>query len=449
MQADIQRVPPHSLEAERSVLGAMMQSDAAARHAFERLRDEDFYHPAHKEMYSAMVALSAASQPIDLVTVDAELSRRGTLDGVGGATYIIEISQFVPTTANIGAYVTIVEEKSTLRKLLEASGDISRDCFAQDKPLPGILNEAEKAIFDITMRRGEGNTLVRASDLIGSTFERMQRLFELKGAIDGVPTGFGDLDRLLSGMHGGELILMGARPSMGKTSIAMNIVQYAGIVAKKKVAVFSLEMPREQIMMRMLCSEAQVSMQSVRQGSLKDEEWVKLAQAMVPISQSDIYLDDTSGLTPTQLRSRCRRMMMEHGLDFIMVDYLQLMGSDGRSENRQVEVAAISRALKGIAKELNVPLMACAQLSRANTQRGAAGRKPMLSDLRDSGSIEQDADVVMFLHREEYYEPTPENKDMAEVIIAKQRNGPLGTVPLGWRGEITRFFSIANATYPQ
>lgn len=434
------RIPPHSLEAERSVLGAMIQDAEAARKAVEFLHAEDFYHPAHKEIYDVMWVLQNAHQPIDLVTVDAELMRRGTLDGVGGVSYLIEISQYVPTTANVRAYIDIVCEKSTLRRLLTASGEITQECFSQQKPLPVILNGAEKAIFDITMRQGEGNTLIHVGDLVGDTFQRMHRLTELKGAIDGVPCGFMDLDNLLTGLHPGEFVLVGARPSMGKTSFAMNLVQHAGIRAGKTVAVFSLEMPREQLMMRMLCAEARVNMQSVRHGSLRFEEWERLAKAMSPIAASPIYLDDTSGITPTQLRSRCRRLMMEHGLDLIMIDYLQLMSADGRVDNRQGEVSEISRALKGIAQELRVPLIACAQLSRAGAQR--SDKRPILSDLRDSGSIEQDADIVMFLHREEYYDPTTEDKNIAEVIIAKQRNGPLGTVKLAWLGEYTSFASL-------
>ncbi|MCL2545486.1 MAG: replicative DNA helicase, partial [Clostridia bacterium] len=396
--AGAQRVPPHSLEAERSVLGAMMQDADALRKAIELLRADDFYHPAHKELFGAMLAVHNARQPVDLVTLDAELTRRGTLDGVGGAGYLIEISQYVPTTANVLAYVQIVEEKSTLRKLLAASGEIAQDCYAQHKQLPALLNDAERAIFDITLRRGEAGTLIHVGELVGETFQRMHRLVELKGQIDGVPSGFHDVDDLLTGLHPGELVLVGARPSMGKTSFAMNMVQNAGIRHNKTVAAFSLEMPREQLMMRMLCSEARVDMQAVRRGSIRFEEWEKLAKAMSPVAAAPIYLDDTSGITPTQVRSRCRRLMMERGLDMIMIDYLQLMGSDGRSENRQQEVSELTRALKGIAQELRVPLVACAQLSRAAVQR--ADKRPMLSDLRDSGSIEQDADVVMFLHRE-------------------------------------------------
>ena len=284
--------------------------------------------------------------------------------------------------------------------------------------------------------------------MLTNTYEQMEELARLKGGVSGVPTGFFGLDSLLTGLHGGELVLVGARPSMGKTSFAINMATNA-VRKGKKVAVFSLEMPREQIAMRILCGEARVNMQLVRKGLLRDEDWMKLARELAPLAASEMYIDDTSGLTPGQLRSRCRRLMMDHGLDMIVVDYLQLMGSDAKAESRQVEVSEISRSLKAIAQELKVPLVACAQLSRANEKRGGNSLRPMLSDLRDSGSIEQDADVVMFLHREAYYkrnEPDAQPDNIAEVIVAKQRNGPLGTVKLAFLGEYTLFDNLASET---
>ncbi|MBR3742625.1 MAG: replicative DNA helicase [Clostridia bacterium] len=437
-------VPPHSTEAERSVLGAMLQSSGAVSSAVEALAEDDFYVPAHKEIFSAAKALTANHSAVDLVTMDAELSRRGTLPGVGGIEYLIDLTQFVPTTANVKDYIRIVSEKSTLRRLIIASGEISQASYAQEQGLDQVLAMAEKKIFDIVMRRDGGEELQHIRDVLARTYEQMEELVRLKGGVSGVPTGFYSLDSLLTGLHGGELVLVGARPSMGKTSFAINIASHA-VRKGKKVAVFSLEMPREQIAMRILCGEARVNMQSVRKGQLRDEDWVKLARTLAPLAASEMYIDDTSGLTPGQLRSRCRRMMMDHGLDMIVVDYLQLMGSDNKAESRQVEVSNISRSLKSIAQELKVPLVACAQLSRANEKRGGSGLRPMLSDLRDSGSIEQDADVVMFLHREAYYkrdEQVPDN--IAEVIVAKQRNGPLGTVKLAWLGEYTLFDNLAN-----
>ncbi|MDR2656279.1 MAG: replicative DNA helicase [Oscillospiraceae bacterium] len=440
MQSPFARIPPNNQDAERSVLGAMMLDREALTLGQELLRPDAFYQPAHKEIFDAMAALTLAGQPVDLVTLDAELARRGTLDGVGGLPALVALSQYISTTANARAYIQIVDEKHTLRTLIQAAETILSDAYSQSKPLEEILQQAERAIFDVAMKTAGSEALIHIRQILSRTYERIEKLFALKGAIDGVPTGFIDLDHLLTGFHPGELIIMGARPSMGKTSIGMNIVENAAVRAGKIAAVFSLEMPREQIAMRMLCSEAHVDMQAVRTGTLRDDDWLRLSTALGPLAASNMYIDDTPGLTPSQLRSRCRRLKIEHGLDLVMVDYLQLMGSDTKSESRQVEVSAISRALKGIAQELRVPLMACAQLSRANAAR--SDKRPMLSDLRDSGSIEQDADVVMFLHREEYYDPDTEDKNIAEVIVGKQRNGALGTVKLAWQGQYTRFANL-------
>ena len=427
------RVPPNNADAEKSVLGCMMQDREALSLAFELLTADDFYQPANREIFDAMHALNTQGMPIDLVTVDDELTRRGTLEGVGGSNYLVELSQSMPSTVNARAYVQIVDEKATLRRMIKATSDIASACYEQTEAVSDILGVAEKSIFDIIMRRHEGSTLTHIADVLPDTYLRIEQLTELKGGIDGVPTGFVDLDNLLTGLHGGELVIVGARPSMGKTSFAMNIIGYAATMAGKTTAMFSLAM-------RLLCADARVDMQAVRHGSLRDEDWISLSSTLGPLAASNIYIDDTSGITPSQLRSRCRRLKMEHGLDMIMVDYLQLMSADGHVENRQNEVSEISRNLKSIAKELNVPLVALAQLSRAGAQR--SDKRPILSDLRDSGAIEQDADVIMFLHREEYYDPNTEDKNIAEVIVAKQRNGPLGTVKLAWLGQYTRFASL-------
>ena len=440
MDEAVMRVPPNNQDAERSVLGCMMQDREALGLAFEVLVADDFYQPANREIFDAMHTLNTQGMPVDLVTLDDELSRRGTLEGVGGTNYLIELSQFVPSTVNAKAYVQIVDEKSTLRRMIKATGDISQACYAQTEQVSDILGAAEKSIFDIIMRRNEGSTLKHIADVLPDTYLRIEQLAELKGSIDGVPMGFVDLDNLLTGLHGGELIIVGARPSMGKSAFGLNITGYAGMHAGRSVAYFSLEMPNDQLAMRLLCSDARVDMQAVRHGSLRDEDWVSLASTLGPLAASKIYMDDTSGITPSQLRSRCRRLKMERGLDLVVVDYLQLMNADGRVENRQNEVSEISRNLKSIAKELNVPVVALAQLSRAGAQR--SDKRPILSDLRDSGAIEQDADVIMFLHREEYYDPNTEDKNIAEVIVAKQRNGPLGTVKLAWLGQYTRFASL-------
>ncbi len=436
-------IPPQSLEAERSVLGALLQDSGVVASAMELLTAEDFYAPQHKAIFEAVAELVSHGTAVDLITMNDELARRGTLDGVGGVEYLVQLTQDVPTTANTPYYINIVREKSTLRRLISAANDISHMAYAQQEALPTILGACEKLIFDIAMRRGGGAELENIREVLKRTYAQIEELSRLKGAVSGVPTGFYDLDNLLTGLHAGELILIGARPSMGKTSFAVNIASYAAHKGKT-VAVFSLEMPREQIAMRMLCGDARVNMQSVRSGTMKDEEWVRLARSLGPLANSPIYIDDSAGVTPSQIRSRCRRLMMEKGLDLIVIDYLQLMAADGKTENRQLEVSEISRRLKALALELKVPLIACAQLSRANTQR--AVKKPMLSDLRDSGSIEQDADVCMFLHRESYYDDTIEDKNTAEVILAKQRNGPLGTVKLAWLSEYTQFANLSAQT---
>jgi len=424
----------------------MLQDQEAVLLALEHLSDAAFYQPAHREIFSAMAVLARAGKPVDLITVDEELSRRGTLEGIGGAPYLVQLTQYVPTTANVRAYIDIVDEKFTLRQLIESSNRILQSSYTQELPLQDLLASAEKLIFDISMRKGGTDTLVHIRDVLTDTYAAIEELARLKGAISGVPTGFIDLDRLLTGLHGGELVLVGARPAVGKTSFAINVAQHAAMYAGKTVAIFSMEMPREQIAMRMLCTAAKVDMQAMRSGAIDDKGWMDLTTALGPLAASNMYLDDTAGLTPTQLRSRCRRLMAERGLDMIVVDYLQLMASDSRSENRQNEVSEISRSLKAIALELHVPLIACAQLSRANMQR--AEKRPILSDLRDSGSIEQDADVVLFLHREELYNPDTPDKNIAEVIIQKQRNGPIGTVKLAWLGKYTEFRNLTIHSTP-
>ena len=439
------RVPPNHADAEKSVLSCMMQDREALGMAFELLGADDFYQPAHREIFDGMHQLNSQGMPVDLVTVDEELSRRGTLEGVGGTGYLIELSQFLPSSVNARAYVQIVDEKATLRRMIKASGEIASACYEQSDTVSDILGVAEKSIFDIIMRRHEGTSLKHISDVLPDTYLKIEKLAQLKGSIDGVPTGFVDLDNLLTGLHGGELVIVGARPSMGKSAFGLNLTGYAGLHAGRSVAYFSLEMPNDQLTMRLLCSDARVDMQAVRHGSLRDEDWVQLASTLGPLASANIYMDDTSGITPSQLRSRCRRLKMQRGLDMVVVDYLQLMSADGKVENRQNEVSEISRNLKSIAKELNVPIVALAQLSRAGAQR--SDKRPILSDLRDSGAIEQDADVIMFLHREEYYDPNTEDKNIAEVIVAKQRNGPLGTVKLAWLGQYTRFASLQQGGY--
>lgn len=442
-------VPPSSIDAERSVLGAVLQDSGAASLAMETLAPDDFYASQHREIFDAMKSLHVSGSPIDVMTVDNELSRRGTLDGVGGAAYLLQAVRFVPSTANTRTYIEIVREKSTLRKLIAASQRISEQCYAQSDALEEVLRNAERLIFDIVMKRTGAETLVPLQKVLLSTFDQIEELSRLKGKLAGVPTGIYDLDRTLTNLHGGELILVGARPAMGKTAMALGVAQFAAKRTRKSVAVFSMEMPAEQIGLRLLCTEAGINMQRVRSGMLSDDEWIKLGDSLNTLSACQIYIDDTPGLTPAQLRSRCRRLMIEQGLHLIVIDYLGLMSSDKRVENRQLEVSDISRQLKSIALELKIPVLACAQLSRAPTARN--DKRPLLSDLRDSGSIEQDADVVLFLHRETYYgnenvpegQPKPDDSQ-GEIIIAKQRNGPIGTVNVEWQAEFARYTNLPD-----
>ncbi|MCE5342870.1 MAG: replicative DNA helicase [Eubacteriales bacterium] len=443
--------PPSSVDAERSVLGAMLQDTGAATVVFETLMPEDFYAAEHREIFDAMRTLQIAGSPIDVMTVGNELSRRGTLEGIGGAAYLLEAYRYVPTTANTRSYVQIVREKSTMRKLIAACRRIEEQCYGQMEPLEAVLRNAERSIFDIVMNRGGMETLQPLNAVLVRTFDKIEEMSRLKGKLAGVPTGLYDLDRMLTGLHGGELIIAGARPAMGKTALALYIAHFAATRTHKCVAVFSLEMPREQIGMRILSNAANINMQRVRNGMLSDDEWMKLGDSLNRLSGSRIFIDDSSGLTPSQVRSRARRLMMEQGLDLIVVDYLGLMSSDKHAENRQLEVSEISRGLKGVAQELKVPLLACAQLARANTSR--ANKRPQLSDLRDSGSIEQDADVVLFIHREGYYQTETQDENrtddtQGEIIVAKQRNGPVGTVNVEWQAEFARYVNLPGTRVP-
>ena len=449
-QALTRALPPSSIDAERSVLGAILQDAAAATLAFETLTSADFYSAEHREIFDAMHTLHIAGSPIDIMTVSNELSRRGTLEGVGGAPYLLQAFRFVPTTANTRTYVEIVLEKATLRKLIAVCQRIIEQSYSQSDPLATVLHSAERAIFDIVMKRSGAETLQPINQVLSRTFDKIEELSRLKGRLSGVPTGLHDLDRSLTGLHGGEFILVGARPAMGKTSMALGVAQYAAVEAGKTVAVFTLEMPSEQIGMRILCSASNINMQRVRTGMLSDDEWIKLGDSLNHLSGCRMFIDDTPSLTPSQLRSRCRRLMMEQGLDLVVVDYLGLMTSDKRTENRQLEVSEISRQLKSIALELKIPVLACAQLSRAPA--GRTDKRPLLSDLRDSGSIEQDADVVMFLHREGYYATVESDikpdDSKGEVNIAKQRNGPVGTIEVEWQAEFARYTNIPGTRVP-
>lgn len=433
------RIPPQSLEAEQSVLGCMLLDKEVIPNITEVLKSEDFYRDDHKEIFEAVMDLFERAEPVDLITISDQLKQRGTLDKVGGLEYLTNIATSVPTTANARHYAKIVEEKSILRKLIKTSSDILNLGYEASDEVSIILDRAEKSIFDILQKRNtKGFSHIK--DVLVDAFNKLEELYNNKGHITGVPTGFTDLDYRTAGMQNSDLILIAARPAMGKTSFALNIAQYAAIHGKVPVAVFSLEMSKEQLVNRMLCSEVMIDSQKMRVGKLDDSDWQKMAMALGPLSEAPIYIDDTPGVTVMELRAKCRRLKLEKDLGLIVIDYLQLMQGRGKTENRQQEVSEISRSLKILAKEINVPVITLSQLSRAPEAR--SDRRPMLSDLRESGAIEQDADMVMFLYRDDYYNPETEKQNIAEVIIAKNRNGATGTVELRWFGEYTKFANL-------
>ena len=438
------RVPPHSEDAEKSLLGAMMLSREAVMMAVETLVPDDFYSSVHRAIFSAMCALYAAGRPVDLVTMTEELNRTGRMEGIGGLPYLTSLSRSMPSAANAQAYARIVEEKSVLRRMIRACDAISTECYAEEKTVPEILDNAEKQVYNISMKRSS-DALVHIKPTLMTTYANIEETYLNKGRIQGVPSGFAELDRLTTGFHGGEFILVGARPSMGKTAFMLNIAQHAAMVARKTVAFFSLEMSREQLGLRLISTECLIDNKKLLTGRLSGEdEWARAAMAVAALSQAKIYIDDDSSLTVADMNAKCRRIK---DLGLVIIDYLQLMQSAGgnarNNENRQQIVSDISRSLKIMAKELNVPVICLSQLSRANESRSAGQRRPMLSDLRESGSIEQDADIVMFIYRESYYEDDTENPNIAECIVAKNRHGETGTVMLEWRPEFTTFRNLA------
>jgi len=424
------------MEAEQAVLGSVLIDAESLAAAAEHLKSEDFYSESHKEIFSAILDIHTKGEPVDVVTLVEEIKNRGTLDKSGGIAYLTDLSMSVPSTANLKYYIKIVDEKSTLRRLISASNEIIKNCYQGQEELEYIIDQAEKKIFNLSQRHNS-HQFYTMKEILLEVYSRIEELAKNKGRITGVPTGFTEFDHMTSGLNPAELILVAARPSMGKTSFVMNIAQYAALRARVPVAVFSLEMAKEQLAQRMLSSEANVELQKIRTGSLDEADWLKLVRAAGPLSQAPIYIDDSPGINSMELRSKARRLKMERGIGLVVLDYLQLMSGRGRVENRQQEISEISRSLKALARELKVPVVALSQLSRAPEAR--AGHKPMLSDLRESGAIEQDADVVAFLYRDEYYNPDSDKKNIAEVIIAKQRNGPTGTVELVWLGQFTKF----------
>ena len=436
-QAEIfQNVPPHDDAAELAVLGAMFLDREAASLALEMLTGEDFYRPDHRQVFEAAEELYHSGVPIDMITVKNKLEEKQVFEQIGGLPFLANISTSVGSSANMRHYAAIVEEKSVLRRLIRTANNISQMSYEGKTDVNAIMDTAEKGIFDIMQNR-HSDQFHHIRDIAVDSIEKIEDIYRSKGKLTGVPTGFVDFDQKTAGLQKSDLILLAARPSMGKTAFALNIIQNAAIRSNVPTAVFSLEMSREQLVNRMLCSEAMLDAQRLRTGELTDSDWADLIQAMGPLSQAPIYIDDTPGVTPMEVRSKCRRLKVEKGLGLIVIDYLQLMSGNSRNDSRQQEISEISRSLKAIAREMEAPVIALSQLSRACEQR--ADHRPMLSDLRESGATEQDADVVAFLYRDEYYFPDTEKKNQAELIIAKQRNGPTGTVDLTWMGQYTKF----------
>lgn len=434
------RIPPQNIEAEQAVLGAIFLEPEALITASEILLPEDFYRATHQRIYRVMLDLNVKGEPVDLITVTSELQDKNQLDEVGGLSFLTELADSSPTAANIEYYSKIVEEKSLLRRLIRTATDITANSYAREEEVEAILNEAEKSILEVANRKNT-SAFTAIKDVLVHAYDNIEALHNRKGDITGIPTGFNDLDRMTAGFQRNDLIIVAARPSVGKTAFALNIAQNVATKTDENVAIFSLEMGAEQLVMRMLCAEGNLDAQRLRTGSLLPEDWQKLTMAMGSLSAAGIYIDDTPGIRINDIRAKCRRLKQEKGLGMILIDYLQLiMGSGKSGENRQQEVSEISRSLKALARELEVPVIALSQLSRGVESR--QDKRPMMSDIRESGSIEQDADIVAFLYRDDYYDKESEAKNIIEIIIAKQRNGPTGTVELAFVKEYNKFVNL-------
>ena len=439
----IKRVMPHSVEAEQSVVGAMLMDKDAILAASEIICGDDFYQNAYGVIFDSMVELFNEGKPVDLITLQERLKEKEVPPEISSLEFVRDLVAAVPTSANVRYYAQIVSDKAVMRKLIKMNDELSNICYAGNEPLESVLEKTEKSVFQLLQNRNAGE-YVPIRQVVMNALEKVEKASKSKGTVTGIPTGFIDLDYKLSGLQPSDLVLVAARPSMGKTAFVLNIAQYVAFKKDKCTAIFSLEMSKEQLVNRLFSLESQVDAQALRTGNMKDSDWEKLIEAAGIIGQSNLIIDDTPSISISELRSKCRKYKMEHGLDLIIIDYLQLMSGSvgGRSESRQQEISDISRSLKALARELNVPEIALSQLSRAVEQR--PDKRPMLSDLRESGAIEQDADVVMFIYRDEYYNKDSEYKKQAEIIIAKQRNGPVGTVHLAWLGEYTKFANLSR-----
>lgn len=436
---DINRIPPHSVESEQSILGSIILDKDAIITVAETINPSDFYKEAHKIIYESMLSLNSNNEPIDLITLIEELRKEGHLDNIGGISYLTSLSTIVPTTSNVKYYANIVKEKSVMRQLIKASNEIINLGYDASTDVQEILNKAEKSIFDISQEKS-GDDIQPINAVLQDTFDMIEKLCTEKKEVTGITTGFKDLNKKINGLQRTDLILLAARPAMGKTAFSLNLVQNAALKGDASVAVFSLEMSKEQLVQRMLSAQSNVELSKIKTGTLGESDWPRIIDGMAVLSEAKIFIDDTPGIKISEIRSKCRRLKMEKGLDLILIDYLQLMEGEGKNENRQQEIAKISRSLKILAKELDCPVVALSQLSRSPELR--KDHRPILSDLRESGSIEQDADIVMFLYRDDYYNKDSEKKDIAEVIIAKHRGGSTGTVELLWLGNYTKFVNL-------
>lgn len=437
----IKRILPHSVEAEQSVIGSMIMDREAIVVASELITGEDFYNKQYGILFETMVELNDAGSPVDLVTLQNKLKEKDVPPEVSSLEFVRDLITAVPTSANIKYYANIVAEKATLRRLIRLNEEIANTCYAGKESLEYILEDTEKRVFQLVQKRTTDD-FVPVRQIVMNAMDKIETAAKNKGSVTGIPTGFIDLDYRTAGMQPSDLILVAARPSMGKTAFELNLAQYMAFKKNMTVALFSLEMSKEQLVNRMFSLESNVDAQKLRTGQLNDQEWERLIESAGTIGKSKLIIDDTPGISIAELRSKCRKYKLEHDLNIIMIDYLQLMSGSGRSESRQQEISDISRSLKALARELNVPVIALSQLSRAVEQR--PDHRPMLSDLRESGAIEQDADVVMFLYRDDYYNHDSPDKGISEVIIAKQRNGPIGTVKLAWLPEYTKFANLEH-----
>lgn len=434
------RTPPHNIEAEQAVLGAIFLEQEALVTASEMVTPGDFYRPAHQRIYQVMVELGERGEPVDLVTVTAELENRKQLEDVGGVSYLTDLANSVPTAANAEYYCRIIEQKAVLRQLIRTATKIVTDGYNQSDDIGNILSDAERGIMQLSQKRSKGG-FQHIKDVLMDAYERIETLSTSKGEVTGIPTGYPDLDKMTSGLQKSDLIILAARPSVGKTAFALNVAQNIAARAGKVVAIFSLEMAAAQLVMRMICAEGNIDAGKIRTGYLEEDDWRKLTMSIGTLSKAPVYIDDTPGVTMPDIRSKCRRLKAEQGeIGLVLIDYLQLISGRGGGENRQQEVSEISRTLKLMARELNCPVIALSQLSRSVEQR--QDKRPMLSDIRESGSIEQDADIVAFLYREDYYDKETEEKNIIEVIIGKQRSGPTGTVKLAFLKEYNKFVSL-------